>query len=148
VNKEFKRRSKAMGQVGPDGLKALLAFTALRLGFGRMQNSIAASNLENLVHGRKRAARLEDIAKGLLNWRQLTRLWAPDTENLTLPSHPLCRDTRNAGLSAYAAHPVPNPVTVAVAAAVPLTLAIARGEERSIFVSQRSVPGNGQVGPS
>jgi len=30
VNKEFKRRSKAMEQMGPDGLKALLAFTAYR----------------------------------------------------------------------------------------------------------------------
>ncbi len=67
VNKEFKRRSKAMEQVGPEGLKALLAFTALRLEFGWMQSSITASNLEHLVFKRKRAARLEDIAKGLLN---------------------------------------------------------------------------------
>lgn len=67
VNKELKRRSKAMEQVGPDGLKALLAFTALRLEFGWMQSSITASNIEHLVFKKKRAARLEDIAKGLLN---------------------------------------------------------------------------------
>jgi transposase-like protein len=32
VNKEFKRRSKAMETIGPDGLKALLAFTASEAG--------------------------------------------------------------------------------------------------------------------
>lgn len=67
VNKEFKRRSKAMEQIGPDGLKALLAFTALRLEFGWMQHSITAANMEHLLYRKKRAARLEDIAKGLLN---------------------------------------------------------------------------------
>src|SRR3990167_168065 len=34
VNKEFKRRSKSMEVVSPDGLKALLSFTALRLEHG------------------------------------------------------------------------------------------------------------------
>lgn len=45
VNKEFKRRSKSMETVSPDGLKALLAFTALRLEFGWMTSSIAAERL-------------------------------------------------------------------------------------------------------
>ena len=67
VNKEFKRRSKAMEQVGPDGLKTLLAFTALRLEFGWSQTSIAASHLQHLVYRKKREARLEEITKSLLN---------------------------------------------------------------------------------
>jgi transposase-like protein len=67
VNKEFKRRSKAMEQVSPDGLKTLLAFTALRLEFGWMQSSITASNLNNLTYRKKREARLEELTKGLLH---------------------------------------------------------------------------------
>jgi transposase-like protein len=67
VNKEFKRRSKAMEQVGPDGLRALLAFTALKLEFGWMQTSIAASNLQYLVYKKKREARIEELTRGLLN---------------------------------------------------------------------------------
>jgi transposase-like protein len=67
VNKEFKRRSKAMEQVGPDGLKTLLAFTALRLEFGWMQSSITASNLKHLVYRKKRDARLEELTRGLLH---------------------------------------------------------------------------------
>lgn len=67
VNKEFKRRFKAMEQVGPDGLRALLAFTALKLEFGWMQASIEASKLNNLLNVKKREARIEDLTKGLLN---------------------------------------------------------------------------------
>jgi putative transposase len=67
VNKEFKRRSKAMEQMGPDGLKALLAFTALKLEFGWMQTSITASNLQHLAYKKKREARLEELTMGLLN---------------------------------------------------------------------------------
>ncbi len=67
VNKEFKRRFKAMEQAGPDGIKTLLAFTALRLEFGWSQTSIAAAHLEHLVYRKKREARLEEITKGLLN---------------------------------------------------------------------------------
>jgi hypothetical protein len=37
VNKEFKRRSKAMEVVSPNGLKPLLAFTAIRLEYGWVQ---------------------------------------------------------------------------------------------------------------
>jgi len=67
VNKEFKRRSKSMEQMGPNGLTTLLAFTALKLEFGWMQVSIAASNLEHLVYRQKRKARLEELTRGLLN---------------------------------------------------------------------------------
>lgn len=48
VNKEFKRRSKSMETMGPDGLKALLAFTALRLEFGWSTTSISNPKLANL----------------------------------------------------------------------------------------------------
>jgi transposase-like protein len=67
VNKEFKRRSKAMEQMGPNGLRALLAFTALKLEFGWMQASIEASKLYNLNNVKKREARIEELTKGLLN---------------------------------------------------------------------------------
>ena len=67
VNKEFKRRSRSMEVVGPEGLKTLLAFTALRLEFGWMQSSITASNLQHLAYRKKRAARLEELTKGLLH---------------------------------------------------------------------------------
>lgn len=66
VNKEFKRRSRAMEQIGPDGLKTLLAFTALRLEFGWMQSSITASNHQHLVYRKKRDARVEELTQGLL----------------------------------------------------------------------------------
>lgn len=67
VHKEFKRRSKAMEQLGPDGLRALLAFTALKLEFGWMQTSIESSRLQHLTYKKKREARLEELTKGLLN---------------------------------------------------------------------------------
>jgi transposase-like protein len=67
VNKEFKRRSRAMEVVGPDGLKTLLAFTALRLEFRWMQSSITASHLQHLAYRKKRAVRLEELTKGLLH---------------------------------------------------------------------------------
>jgi putative transposase len=67
VNKEFKRRSKAMEQVGPDNLKTLLAFTALRLEFGWMHTSITASSLQHLAYQKKKHARIEELTQGLLN---------------------------------------------------------------------------------
>ena len=48
VNKEFKRRSRSMETMGPDGLKALLAFTALRLEFGWSTTAISNPKLANL----------------------------------------------------------------------------------------------------
>lgn len=61
VNKEFKRRSKSMETMGPDGLKALLAFTALRLEFGWSTTPISNPKLANLElsPSRKRAINSE-----------------------------------------------------------------------------------------
>jgi putative transposase len=68
INKEFKRRSKAMETLGPEGLKVLLAFTALRLEYGWATTPITSNKL---VHVGSRAAwqakQLEAITKGLLN---------------------------------------------------------------------------------
>jgi len=44
VNKEFKRRTKSMETISSDKLKALLAFTALRLEFGWMSSSISSES--------------------------------------------------------------------------------------------------------
>ena len=45
VNREFKRRSKAMGTIGPDSLKTVLAFTALRLEYGWSTTPITSKKL-------------------------------------------------------------------------------------------------------
>lgn len=68
VNKEFKRRSKAMETVSAEGLKALLAFTALRLEFGWATTPITSNKLTHLAYREKREARrLEAVTQGLLN---------------------------------------------------------------------------------
>jgi transposase-like protein len=67
VNKEFKRRSKAMEQMGPKGLQVLLAFTAFKLEFGWMQSSIAASNHQHLVYRKRRKERMDELTRRLLN---------------------------------------------------------------------------------
>lgn len=67
VNKEFKRRSKAMEQVGPDGLKTILAFTALRLEFGWSTTPITSNKLSRLVYRERHEARLEELEKSLIN---------------------------------------------------------------------------------
>lgn len=68
VNKEFKRRSKAMEVVGPEGLKVLLAFTALRLEFGWALTPITSNSLRQLKHRKERERRqLEAVADSLLN---------------------------------------------------------------------------------
>ncbi len=68
VNKEFKRRSKAMETVSADGLKALLAFTALRLEFGWSLTPIHDRRMENLKLSASRKQALEThISAGLLN---------------------------------------------------------------------------------
>lgn len=68
INKEFKRRSKAMETLGPEGLKVLLAFTALRLEYGWATTPITSNKL---AHVGSRAAwqakQLEAVTKGLLN---------------------------------------------------------------------------------
>lgn len=68
VNKEFKRRSKAMETIGPEGLKVLLAFTALRLEYGWATTPITSNKL---VHVGSRAAweakQLDAMTKGLMH---------------------------------------------------------------------------------
>lgn len=71
VNKEFKRRSKAMEQMGPDGLDALLAFTALRLEFGWSTTPVTSPKLDNLTLSRSRkdhpSSAIDNAIRGLLN---------------------------------------------------------------------------------
>jgi putative transposase len=67
VNKEFKRRSKAMETMGPDGLKALLAFTALRLEYGWSMTPITSNKLTHLVYRERREKRLEAVTRTLLS---------------------------------------------------------------------------------
>ena len=68
VNKEFKRRSKSMETVSSDGLKALLAFTALRLEFGWATTPITSNKLTHLAYRERREAnRLEIMTKALLH---------------------------------------------------------------------------------
>lgn len=71
VNKEFKRRSKAMEQMGPDGLDALLAFTALRLEFGWSTTPVTSGKLGNLSLSRTRkdhpSTAIDSVIRGLLN---------------------------------------------------------------------------------
>jgi len=56
-----------MEQLGPDGLRALLAFTALKLKLGWMQTCVVWSRLQHFVYKRKCNARLEELTKGQLN---------------------------------------------------------------------------------
>jgi putative transposase len=44
INKEFKRRTKPMEQIGVDTLRAMLVFTALRLEFGWIKTPTTTSN--------------------------------------------------------------------------------------------------------
>lgn len=67
VHKEFKRRTKAMETVGPDTLKVLLAFTALRLEFGWSRSPITSSAINNLDNRRSREQRLEEATRTLLH---------------------------------------------------------------------------------
>ncbi len=68
VNKEFKRRSKPMETIGPDGLKALLAFTAMRLEYGWLTTPITSAKLKNLPIGRRAKVKesLEIVEQQLL----------------------------------------------------------------------------------
>jgi putative transposase len=67
VNKEFKRRFKAMETIGPEGLKALLAFTALRLEFGWSTTPITSNKLSKLVYRERQQKRMEAVTRPLLN---------------------------------------------------------------------------------
>jgi transposase-like protein len=71
VNKEFKRRSKSMEQMGSDGLKALLAFTAVRLEFGWSSTPLTSAKLTNLLLAPTRqghpSTSIDAVTQGLLN---------------------------------------------------------------------------------
>lgn len=67
VNKEFKRRSKSMEVVSADGLKPLLAFTAIRLEYGWAQTPITSNKLSTLKWRELRERQLEETTKSLLN---------------------------------------------------------------------------------
>jgi putative transposase len=66
VNKEFKRRSRSMETVSADGLKALLAFTALRLEFGWMRSSTAAEAFGLKGYRRLRSANEAEVVSAQL----------------------------------------------------------------------------------
>jgi putative transposase len=67
VNKEFKRRSKSMETVSAEGLKPLLAFTALRLEFGWSTTPITSGKLSHLTYRERLEDRLENVTKSLMN---------------------------------------------------------------------------------
>ncbi len=69
VNKEFKRRSKAMETVGPDTLKALLAFMAMKLEFGWATTPITSAKLKNMkwYDKKRQETQLDAVTRGMLN---------------------------------------------------------------------------------
>jgi len=67
VNREFKRRSKAMDTVGPNGLKALLAFTALRLEANWHAAAITNPKIANLKNHKRTTNTTAAAARGLLH---------------------------------------------------------------------------------
>ncbi|MEI8256850.1 MAG: transposase, partial [Deltaproteobacteria bacterium] len=66
VNKEFKRRARSMETVTSDGLKALLAFTALRLEYGWATSSIIAEGFGLDGYRRLRDANEMDVVSAQL----------------------------------------------------------------------------------
>lgn len=67
VNKEFKRRSRSMEVASGEGLKAFLAFTAIRLEYGWAQTPITSNKLLKLKWRELRERQLEELTKSLLN---------------------------------------------------------------------------------
>lgn len=67
VNRECKRRFKAMDTVGPKGLKTLLAFTALRLEANWRAASITNPKLANLKNQRRTTDTTAEAANALLH---------------------------------------------------------------------------------
>lgn len=67
VNRELKRRSKAMDTVGERGLTALLAFTALRLEANWGAAGLDNPKIKNLKHQRKLQNSPLELAETLLN---------------------------------------------------------------------------------
>jgi transposase-like protein len=66
VNKEMKRRSKAMETVGADGLKALVAFTALRMEYGWAMAPITSPKLRNLSDYNELHGKMDRLTRELL----------------------------------------------------------------------------------
>jgi hypothetical protein len=56
-----------MEVVSPDGLKPLLAFTAIRLEYGWVQTPITSNKLRRLKYRELRERELEETTKSLLN---------------------------------------------------------------------------------
>jgi len=56
-----------MEVLSPDGLKVLLAFTALRLEFGWAQTPITSGKLRKLRWRQQREAKQMDAIQGLIN---------------------------------------------------------------------------------
>lgn len=68
INKEFKRRSRAMETIGPESLKVLLAFTALRLEYGWATTPITSNKLKHVgSRATWQAKQLEAVTKELMN---------------------------------------------------------------------------------
>lgn len=83
VNRECKPRSKAMDTIGPDGLKALLALTALRLEASWGAASLNNPKLKNLKEVNRTSSTV-DAVQGLL-YRFPPRRNPSDTKFLTPP---------------------------------------------------------------
>ena len=56
-----------MEVMGPSGLIALLAFTAVRLEFGWAQTPITSNKLRSLTWKKQRETQLEEATRSLLN---------------------------------------------------------------------------------
>ena len=67
INKEFKRRSRAMEVIGAEGLKVLLAFTALRLEYGWATTPIDSNKLSRRKFRENKRLQLEAVRNKLLN---------------------------------------------------------------------------------
>ena len=67
INKEFKRRSRSMDTVGADGLKVILAFTALRLEYGWATTPIDSNKLNRKKLNDYKRMQIEEVQKKLLN---------------------------------------------------------------------------------
>jgi putative transposase len=67
VNKEFKRRAKAMGTMGESTRECLLAFTALRLEMGWKQVPVDHIQVENIRQLKDKYNPIEEAMTTLLN---------------------------------------------------------------------------------
>ena len=67
INKEFKKRSRAMGSLGENTLECLLAFTALRLEMGWRQVSIDSPGVAKAFEVRHKINSLEETVAELIH---------------------------------------------------------------------------------